>query len=219
MSWVKLHQQFPNTFMLNGPRNAMQVALTFDDVPDPRITPAILDILARYKVCATFFVVGERAVKHPELVARIQREGHIIGNHSYNHAVFSKLNLNEFHDQISKTNSILFQITGTKPKMIRPPYGEILPSQVKWSQERGYAVVNWDVDSEDWKNNPDSSQVLANIRKTLQPGSIVLQHAGGGEGQDLSGTINALPPLIEWLQGKGYSLVTLPELLNRKAYW
>ncbi|MHA7965730.1 polysaccharide deacetylase family protein [Paenibacillus sp. CAU 1782] len=218
MSWIQLHQQFPETFMLNGSRDQMKVALTFDDVPDPRFTPAILDVLARYRICATFFVVGERAAKHPELVARMMREGHVIGNHSYNHAVFSKLTLDQFQWQLGKTNEILYRITGKKPTLLRPPYGELLTSQVKWSNERGYTVVNWDVDSEDWRNNPDSSLVIANIRKTLQPGSIILQHAGGGEGQDLSGTINALPPLIEWLQGKGYSLVTLPELLNRKPY-
>lgn len=218
MSWIQLHQQFPGTFMLSGSRDQMKVALTFDDVPDPRFTPAILDVLAKYRICATFFVVGERAAKHPELVARIMREGHVIGNHSYNHAVFSKLSLDQFQWQLGKTNEILYNITGKKPTLLRPPYGELLPSQVIWSQEKGYTVVNWDVDSEDWRNNPDSSLVIANIRKTLQPGSIILQHAGGGEGQNLSGTINALPPLIEWLQGKGYSLVTLPELLNRKPY-
>ncbi len=218
MSWVQLHQQFPGTFLMNGSRDQKKVALTFDDVPDPRVTPAVLDVLARYKICATFFVVGERAAKHPELVARIIREGHVIGNHSYNHPVFSKLSPDQFQWQLGRTNEILYSITGKKPTLLRPPYGELLPSQVKWSQERGYTVVNWDVDSEDWRNNPDSSRVLANIRKTLQPGSIILQHAGGGSKQDLSGTVDALPPLIEWLQGKGYTLVTLPELLNRKPY-
>ncbi|MDQ6419811.1 polysaccharide deacetylase family protein [Paenibacillus sp. LHD-117] len=218
MSWVKLHRQYPSSFLVNGPRNQKRVALTFDDAPDPRFTPEILDVLARYRICATFFVVGDRAAKHPDLVRRIINEGHIIGNHSYNHAVFSKLTLNKFQNQIWQTDGIIRRIVGVSPLFIRPPYGELLPQQVKWGQGSGFTIVNWDVDSEDWRKNPTSAKVLANIRKTLQPGSIILQHAGGGEGQSLAGTIDALPVLIEQLQGKGYEMVTLPELLGKRPY-
>ncbi|SFE14475.1 Peptidoglycan/xylan/chitin deacetylase, PgdA/CDA1 family [Paenibacillus catalpae] len=217
MSWVKMHKQFPDSFILNGPRNAKQIALTFDDAPDPRFTPQILDILASYDVCATFFVVGSRAVKHPALVRRIHREGHTIGNHSYNHAVMSQLNSREFHTQIWRTDAIVSKIIGYHPRFVRPPYGEMLPDQVAWSRKSGYTVVNWDVDSVDWRNNPNSGIVLHNIKKTLQPGSIVLQHAGGGYGQDLTGTIQALPVLISQLRKKGYKFVTLPEMLNQPA--
>lgn len=218
MSWVILQKKFPNVFMTNGKRDRKIVALTFDDAPDPRFTPAILDVLAKYHICATFFVVGERAAKHPELVDRIIKEGHVIGNHSYNHSVFSTLSMYQFEQQIWKTDAIIRRITGVSPNFIRPPYGELLPKQVAWGKVNGFTIVNWDVDSEDWKKNPSSARVLANIRKTLQPGSIILQHAGGGEGQDLSGTINALPVLIEYLQGSGYDLLTLPEMLNKKPY-
>lgn len=216
MSWVKLQKQFPEAYVLNGPRDRKRVALTFDDAPDPRYTPAILDILAEYDVCATFFIVGNRAQKHPALVRRIQSEGHIIGNHSYDHAVLSKLPLSGYRKQIGTTDTILSRIVGYSPRYVRPPYGELLPQQVKWSKLAGYTIVNWDVDSVDWKNSPSSS-VLYNVKKTLQPGSIILQHAGGGVGQDLSGTVNALPQIIQLLRGKGYELVTLPELLGKSA--
>lgn len=218
MSWVKLHKQFPNTFLTNGPRHAKRVALTFDDAPDPRFTPAILDVLAKYDVCATFFVVGARAAKHPVLVRRIHNEGHIIGNHSYNHAVFSTLSLTNYGKQIWWTDAIIKNITGYSPLFVRPPYGELLPQQVNWSKHAGFTIVNWDVDSVDWKNNPSSISIINNIKKTLQPGSIVLQHAGGGVGQDLSGTIKALPTIIQLLRSKGYELVTLPELIGQSAY-
>ncbi|GLX65956.1 polysaccharide deacetylase family protein [Paenibacillus glycanilyticus] len=217
MSWVSMHKQFPDSFIINGPRNAKRIALTFDDAPDPRFTPQILDTLASYDVCATFFVVGSRALKHPELVRRIHREGHIIGNHSYNHAVMSQLKPREFHTQIWRTDAIVSRLIGYHPRFVRPPYGEMLPSQVAWSKQSGYTVVNWDVDSVDWRNNPNSGIVLHNIKKTLQPGSIVLQHAGGGYGQDLTGTIEALPVLISQLRKKGYKFVTLPELLKQPA--
>lgn len=218
MSWDSLKRKFPTVFMTNGSRDQKKVALTFDDAPDPRFTPAILDVLAQYEVCATFFVVGDRAAKHPELVARIMREGHIIGNHSFNHSVFSTLSMYQFEQQIWRTDGIIQKIVGVSPTLIRPPYGELLFKQVSWGKENGFTIVNWDVDSEDWKKNPSSARVLANIKRTLQPGSIVLQHAGGGEGQDLSGTIEALPILIEQLQDKGYDLVTLPELLGKHPY-
>ncbi|MEK3882869.1 polysaccharide deacetylase family protein [Paenibacillus sp. PL2-23] len=218
MSWETLKRQYPNVFLTNGSRSLNRVALTFDDAPDPRFTPAILDVLAQYDVCATFFVVGERAAKHPELVSRIIREGHVIGNHSFDHSVFSKLSMYQFQQQIWKTDGIIQQITGVSPTLIRPPYGELLSKQVSWGKQNGFTIVNWDVDSEDWKRNPDSARVMANIKRTLQPGSIILQHAGGGVGQDLSGTIQALPSLIELLEGKGYELVTLSELINKHPY-
>lgn len=217
MSWVTLHNQFPSAYILNGPRNKRRVALTFDDAPDPRVTPTILDILAKYDVRATFFIVGNRAARNPSLVKRIHNEGHIIGNHSYDHAVMSKLSLVSYRKQIWQTDTIIKKLIGYSPHFIRPPYGEMLPQQVKWSKQAGFTIVNWDVDSNDWRNNPDSEFVLKNIKKTLQPGSIILQHAGGGSKQNLSGTIEALPQLIKLLRNRGYELVTLPELVSQSA--
>ncbi|MFD0589785.1 polysaccharide deacetylase family protein [Paenibacillus sp. GCM10027627] len=218
VSWVKLGKLYPGAFITNGPRGKKRVALTFDDAPDSRVTPQILEILSNYHVRATFFLVGNKAANHPQLVKRILKEGHVIGNHSYNHAIFSKLTNAQFQNQIWRTDKVINQISGVSPRLIRPPYGDLLPHQVAWSRANGFTMVNWDVDSEDWKKNPSSALVLANIKRTLQPGSIVLQHAGGGEGQYLSGTIRALPDLIEMLQDKGYEIVTLPELLGKKAY-
>ncbi|MFF2480808.1 polysaccharide deacetylase family protein [Paenibacillus sp. NPDC058071] len=215
MSWVRLQKQFPGAFVTHGPRNRKRIALTFDDAPDPRFTPAILDILSQHKVCATFFVVGNRAAAHPDLIRRMVREGHVVGNHSYNHAVLPKLSEQAFRKQILKTDAIIKRITGYRPRFIRPPYGEVAASQVAWTRKNGFIVVNWDVDSVDWNNNPSSSKVLLNIKRTLQPGSIVLQHAGGGDGQSLTGTIEALPRLIVSLKKRGYELVTLPELLSQ----
>ena len=138
----------------------------------------------------------------------------MIGNHSYSHPVFSRISLQQFQQQVMRTDALLRPLIGYSPKLIRPPYGEILPKQIEWAQSKGFVIVNWNVDSEDWRSL-DSNRILINIKRTLQPGSIILQHAGGGQGQDLSGTINALPRLIRMLRSKGYQIVTLPELLNR----
>lgn len=209
-----LMKRYPDTFRTRGPR-VKEIALTFDDVPDPRFTPQILDILKQKNVHATFFVVGSRARKHPGLVKRMQSEGHAIGNHSYNHALFGKLSLPEFTSQIERTNQVISSITGIRPRLIRPPYGDINEEQLKWARQHNYKVVNWNVDSLDWKGL-GKEEVKRNILSASGPGAIVLQHAGGGTGSDLSGTIEALPEVIDELRAKGYSFVTLPEMLQVK---
>lgn len=211
-SLSQLIKKYPDTFRVRGPR-IKQVALTFDDVPDPRFTPQVLDILKEEGVKATFFVVGSRAKKHPDLLARIKREGHAIGNHSYNHPQFNKLNLVEFRDQIERTNKIIKSITGQEPRLIRPPYGEINEEQLRWARKNNYKIVNWNVDSLDWKGLT-KDQVKQNILSATGPGAIILQHAGGGVGSDLSGTTEALPEVISELRKKGYSFVTLPDMLS-----
>ncbi|MEC0239586.1 polysaccharide deacetylase family protein [Paenibacillus dokdonensis] len=208
----QLIKKYPDTFKIHGP-HIKQIALTFDDVPDPRFTPQILKILSQNGVKATFFVVGSRAKKHPDLVARIIREGHVIGNHSYNHPQFHKLTMTEYMDQIIRTENILYGITGYKPKLIRPPYGDITENQLRWAKREGYKIVNWNVDSLDWKGISKEA-VKRNVMTTAGQGSIILQHAGGGSSSDLSGTIGALPEIIRELKKKGYTFVTLPKLLK-----
>lgn len=211
-SLSQLLRKYPDTFRASGPR-VKQVALTFDDVPDPRFTGKVLDVLKEQQVKATFFAVGERAKKHPELMKRIHEEGHAIGNHSYNHAQLNKLSLEKFKSQIERTNTILKSLTGVDPRLIRPPYGDINEEQLQWARKNGYKVVNWNVDSLDWKGL-QKEEVKSNIMTAVGPGSIVLQHAGGGVGSDLTGTIDALPDIITELRNKGYSFVTLPDMLN-----
>lgn len=212
LSLSELMKKYPNTFRTRGP-HVKQVALTFDDVPDPRFTPQVLDVLKKEGVKATFFAVGTRSKKHPQIVARIRREGHAIGNHSYNHAQFNKLTLDQFRDQIERTNRILKSITGIKPRLIRPPYGEINEEQLRWARKNNYKIVNWNVDSLDWKGL-SKDEVRHNILSAAGPGAIILQHAGGGVGSDLTGSIEALPEVIAELKKKGYSFVTLPEMLG-----
>ncbi|AIQ69158.1 polysaccharide deacetylase family protein [Paenibacillus graminis] len=208
----QLLRKYPETIKTRGPHRK-QIALTFDDVPDPRFTPQVLDVLRRYHVHATFFVVGSRAAKHPELVARIIREGHTVGNHSYNHPEFSKISVNAFRTQIIRTENILKTTAGYKPRLIRPPYGDISEPQLKWAKAHGYKLVNWNVDSLDWKGLP-KSQVRNNIIANAGKGAIILQHGGGGRGSDLRGTIQALPEVISIMRKRGYTFVTVPQMLQ-----
>lgn len=213
---AELRRQYSETFKFRGP-NVKKIALTFDDVPDPRFTPRILDILHRYDVKSTFFAVGHRVKKYPDLVQRIHREGHVLGNHSFTHPQFRSRSVKQFQQEILRTEKTLSGIIGYRPKLLRPPYGEINEGQVKWAKKNGYTIVNWNVDSLDWKGI-DRTKVKANVLNAAGPGSIVLFHAGGGTGSDLTGTIEALPDIIETLRDRGYQFVTLPELLNLPKY-
>lgn len=208
----QLLRKYPDTIKTQGPRRKM-VALTFDDVPDPRYTPELLDVLRKYKVKATFFVVGSRAEKHPALVARMIREGHAVGNHSYNHPQFTKLSLNQFRTQIIRTENIIQLLAGYKPKLIRPPYGDINEQQLKWAKSHGYKLVNWNVDSLDWRGL-SKAQVKHNVLSRAGRGAIILQHGGGGRGSNLQGTLQALPDIIRTIRSKGYSFVTVPQMLQ-----
>ncbi|ULO10055.1 polysaccharide deacetylase family protein [Paenibacillus sp. 19GGS1-52] len=212
LSLSQLLRKYPETIMTKGPRSKI-IALTFDDVPDPRFTPQVLDVLKKYHVKATFFVVGSRAKKHPELVARMIREGHVVGNHSYNHPQFVKLTLIDFRSEIIRTENVLQALAGYKPRLIRPPYGDISEQQLRWAKARGYKLVNWNVDSLDWRGL-SKAQVRNNILSHAGKGSIILQHGGGGRGSNLRGTIQALPEVITIMRKRGYTFVTVPQMLQ-----
>ncbi|WNQ13975.1 polysaccharide deacetylase family protein [Paenibacillus aurantius] len=213
MTLADLRNKYRSTFLLNGPGTKREVALTFDDAPDANFTPQILDVLKRKGVKATFFVVGNRVLAHPDIVKRMVQEGHTIGNHSYNHANLPKLTDAEFRDQITKTDELIRQYTGFTPNIVRPPYGNIAEEQIQWLASQHKKIVNWNVDSLDWKGL-SAKQVETNVLAHVHPGSIVLEHAAGGTGEDLSGTVLALPKIIDELRNDGVKLVTIPELLD-----
>jgi peptidoglycan/xylan/chitin deacetylase (PgdA/CDA1 family) len=216
LSLADLHQKYKSTFLFSGPPSKREVALTFDDVPDLKFTPQVLDMLKKSGVKATFFVVGNRAEAHPEIVKRMIQEGHVIGNHSYNHPNLPKVSDDVFHDQILRTENILADIAGYRPKLFRPPYGNVNEKQIEWLASQQYHIINWNVDSLDWKGL-NADQVVTNVVSHVTPGSIVLQHGAGGAGEDLTGTVQALPIMIERLQSKGIKLVTIPELFGIPA--
>jgi peptidoglycan/xylan/chitin deacetylase (PgdA/CDA1 family) len=157
---------------LNGSASEKAISLTFDDGPDLRFTPQVLDVLKRYGVKATFFLIGTKAKEHPDIVKRIVKEGHAIGNHSFSHPLFTKLDMNRFSQEIEQTEDVLQALTGSRPKLIRPPYGVINEEQLLWVQARGMTVVNWNVDSLDWKSLGEA-EVSNNILGHTNAGAIV----------------------------------------------
>jgi peptidoglycan/xylan/chitin deacetylase (PgdA/CDA1 family) len=213
LSLADLHSKYHSTFFLNGDPSKREVALTFDDAPDANFSPQVLDVLKGVGVKATFFVVGNRAEAHPDIMKRIVAEGHAIGNHSYSHANLPKLTDAEFRSQIEKTDTIIRRFTGYTSDIVRPPYGNINEPQIQWLGSQQKKIISWNVDSLDWKGL-NAEQVITNVLGHVHPGSIILQHAAGGTNEDLSGTVKALPKIINQLQADGVKLVTVPELFN-----
>lgn len=209
----QLRVKYPDTFKLNGPTNSKAIALTFDDGPDSKYTPKVLDVLKQHDVKATFFLIGSKVKKHPDIAKRIVHEGHAIGNHSYSHPLFTKIDLKRFSQEIKQTEDALQAITGFKPKLIRPPYGEIDEKQLLWAKKRGQIVINWNVDSGDWRSL-EGAVVIKNILSHTKAGAIVLQHSGGADSQNLNGTVKALPVIIKKLKSEGYQFLTVPQLLH-----
>ena len=213
MTLADLRAKYPSTFVLQGPGNKREVALTFDDAPDDVFTPRVLDVLKREGVKATFFCVGNRIEKHPDVMRRIVAEGHVVGNHSYSHANLPKLSDEKFREEIRKTDALIRQFTGYTPSFVRAPYGNISEEQIKWLASQKRKIVGWNVDSLDWKSL-SREEVATNILAHVKPGAIILQHSAGGTGEDLTGTVEALPEVIRKLRADGVEFVTVARLLG-----
>jgi peptidoglycan-N-acetylglucosamine deacetylase len=196
-----------NSVHVDGP----YIAMTFDDGPSATLTPKLLDLLAARRIKATFFVIGENVAEHPDIVARAAREGHEIANHSWSHPNLAKTSDEGVRRQLWRTDEAIKNATGTRPTLLRPPYGSITEREKRWiHDEFGYQIVLWDVDPYDWKR-PGPAVVRNRILQETRPGSIVLSH-------DIHpGTIEAMPSTFDALQAKGFKFVTVSELIRAAA--
>lgn len=193
-------------------RAGRRVALTFDDGPDPQRTPAVLDLLARQEVRATFFVVGARAEAHPELVRRMATEGHVVGNHSYTHSWrFPLRSLGRTVEELRRTGEVLHRITGRQPRLFRPPFGVTNPTIARAVRRLGLDPVGWSIRSLDTMGQ-SPERVAARILRRLHPGAVILLHDRCAGSERLVGL------LVEGLRSRGLEPVTLPELFDIEAY-
>jgi peptidoglycan-N-acetylglucosamine deacetylase len=184
------------------------VALTFDDGPNSKLTPKLLDLLGTHHIKATFFVIGQNVAENPEIVARAAYEGHEIGNHSWSHPNLGKMSDEAARRELQKTEDAIRNAIGNRPILMRPPYGSITARQKKWiNHEFGYKIIMWDVDPLDWKR-PGPAAVCNRIVRNTRAGSIILSH-------DIHpGTIEAMPATIDQLEAKGFKFVTVSELIS-----
>jgi peptidoglycan-N-acetylglucosamine deacetylase len=197
-------------FTAHGARDRTEVALTFDDGPDPRFTGAVLDLLRDHGVVATFFCTGMNVAAHPDLIARIAAEGHTVGNHTWSHPYLPELARDEVLRQIDATNAAVARVTGGAPVLARPPYGARTPEVLEWLASQGMTTVLWDVDPSDWAS-PGTDAIVEAVAAGIRPGSVVLMHDGGG---DRWQTVAALPAVLSTLLDGGYTLVPLSRMLT-----
>lgn len=209
-----LSQQFPGTIVYKASSRLKRVALTFDDGPDNFYTPRILDILRTKGVPGTFFMVGKQAKYFPDMVRRIVYEGNAIGNHSWDHPKLWKLTNEKVIEEIVATENEIQRITGRRSDLFRPPYGRVSPAQTTMIHNLGYRIIDWSVDTVDWKGTK-APQILQNVYKEITPGGIILEHCMAGRPGELNGTLQALPQIIDQLRAQGYQFVTVPTLLGK----
>lgn len=180
------------------------VALTFDDGPSP-YTPAILGILQRYRVPATFFVVGSHVVQYPSFVKAEARAGDDVGNHTYTHMDLEWLANIGVAQQLQATQQAIWRTARVRPVWFRPPYGAVNGRVAADAQRLGLHTVLWSVDPRDW-SEPGTSVIAARVLAGVRPGSIVILHDGGGYRGE---TVQALPTIIGTLLHRGYRFISL----------
>lgn len=188
------------------------IALTFDDGPHPKYTVQILDILKKYNAKATFFVIGQNAEKYPEIVMREYSDGHEIGNHTYSHPDLKKISAENFLQEIEKTNRVIKDITGTEPRLFRPPGGYLSNAIVNEITEQNSTAVlwSWRQDTRDWEC-PSVGCIVSTVLGNLCDGDIVLFHDYNSQN---SPTPDALEEILCKLSKQGYKFVTVTELMS-----
>jgi len=192
----------------HGNRDRAQIALTVDDGPDPIYTPRMLDILRDHAVKATFFVVGGAAEQYPDIVVRMKREGHDVGNHSYSHPYFHKLSWTGAIREIEMTRCVLDRILGEECKLFRPPHGKLSLRSLIPAWAAGQSVVMWNVDLKDYRASTGDIETQLD-RTSFSSGDIILYH-GINEA-----ALNALPRLIEEALDKGREAVTISQIIRQ----
>ncbi len=196
--------------LIRGDATTKEIALTFDDGPHPQFTPQLLAVLRRYDVKATFFLVGEMAEKSPELVKDEVAAGHVIGNHTYHHVNLTKIPIADIATEIKACGEVLTSITGKTPDLFRPPGGDYDKEVALVSAAEGYMMVLWTDDPGDYAS-PGPQVILERTLDQVSNGGIILIHDG------IQQTVDILPKLIAYLKAKGFTFVTINEMMNRKS--
>lgn len=189
-----------------------KVAISFDAAWGSDVTPRLLQILKENNVKTTFFLVKFWIDKYPEMTKRIANEGHEIGNHSATHPNMGSLSKSEITKEIMETHDKIREITGQNPILFRPPFGDYSNTLIETCNELGYHVIQWDVDSLDWKDL-SAGAIYDRVIKGVQPGSIVLFHNNGKH------TADAVESIIKELKSQGYKIVPISEILLKGEYY
>ncbi len=219
--FAERYDAYPSYYVIEriGKPQAKMLSLSFDDGPDPKYTPKILDILKQKGVPASFFVVGVEAEQFQGLVRREYAEGHLIGNHTYAHPNVAAVGAERTRIELAATLRIIEHTTGRSTRLFRPPYNadsepqtidEIVP--ILRAQQAGYLAIGERIDPRDWQPGTSADAILAEIMDEKDEGNIILLHDGGG---DRSATVAVLPRIIDTLRAQGYRFVSVAELIGK----
>ena len=189
------------------------VALTFDDGPDEVMTEKVLDVLKKYNIQATFFLVGSKVEQYPDIVKRIFAEGHIVANHTYSHrGKFPLLSTQKAREELTKCAEAIQNTIGKKPKLFRPPFGVTNPNIGKAVKSLDFKTIGWSIRSLDTVEEKTRGEIAQKVQKKLHPGAIILLHDRCAEADVL------IESIIEEALKSGYSFTSLDKMINIKAY-
>ena len=188
-----------------------KVAVTFDCAWGAEDVPEILAVLEKYEAKATFFILGQWAKENPSAVKMISEAGHEIGSHSNTHPDMAKLGPEKIKEELLRSSEHIEKAGGGKPKLFRAPSGSYSGELIKTASEMGFATIQWDVDSRDWKNKT-AGEMVESVTKNVGKGSIVLFHSGK------ENTLEALPQILEILKNGGYEIVKVSDLIYFENY-
>lgn len=198
-------------FICRGNRSRRWIALTFDDGPDARSTPALLELLREAKVCAAFFCVGQRVAENRDLAARIVHDGHLVGNHSWAHSHATNFfSVARLRDELTRAQRIIQEATGVAPRWFRPPMGLSNPRVFRVARALGLSVVGWSARGFDTQIT-DPERVVRRILRQIRPGAIVLLHDGNVSAERLLLTVQLL---LSKLSERDYEVARLDHLLK-----
>lgn len=197
-------------FLASGNTGLSEIALTFDDGPNPGYTPQVLAILQQYRVKATFFDVGYLVAAYPNLVRQEYKAGHIVGNHTWTHTNLTLLSASQILSQLNSTSNEIQATIGVRPGFFRPPYGLYNYQVLAQANYLGVTTVMWDNNPTDW-TRPGADIIVNRVLRVAHNGTVILLHDGGG---NRSQTVAALPIIITTLEQRGFQFVTIQQLVD-----
>ena len=180
------------------------IALTIDDGPDPVYTPQVLRVLRQYRVTATFSMIGLNVAAYPNLARAVAEEGHHIANHTWTHSDLVRMPVHRVHTELTRASQAIHSATGVHPQLFRAPYGAWSATVIRQCERMRMVPLDWSVDPRDWAR-PGVRSIVRNIMHNTQPGSIILEHDGGG---NRSETVEALRIVLPRLLHQGYHFQT-----------